>query len=59
MGERGLSEAAAFARIAAQMPDEDKAALADHVLLNRGTRDLLDEQTDRVLREILDERTCR
>jgi dephospho-CoA kinase len=46
--ERGMSEEEARARIAAQMPLEEKAEVADIVLDNDGTLDELEHQVDRL-----------
>jgi dephospho-CoA kinase len=45
--QRGLTEADARARIAAQATDEQRAAVADVVLDNSGTREQLAAQVDR------------
>lgn len=47
LGERGLPEADARARIAAQATDEQRRAAADVVLDNSGTREQLAEQVER------------
>jgi dephospho-CoA kinase len=52
--ERGLGRAAAAARIAAMMPLNEKVRLADYVLVNEGSRDVLKRQTERMLRRILE-----
>lgn len=52
LARRGLSEADARARIASQMPLGQKMERADYVLYNGGSVELLEEQTDRVLRRI-------
>ncbi len=44
---RGMDEADARARLAAQMPLEDKAAFADVLLDNEGTLEELEAQVDR------------
>jgi dephospho-CoA kinase len=49
--ERGLSEDDARARIAAQATDEQRRAVADVVLDNRGTQEDLESQVDRFWRE--------
>ncbi|MDQ1513001.1 MAG: dephospho-CoA kinase [Microbacteriaceae bacterium] len=49
--ERGLSGDDARARIAAQASDDQRRAVADVVLDNRGTRDDLESQVDRFWRE--------
>ena len=45
---RGLTEADARARIAAQASDEERRAIADHVVRNDGDRADLDEAVDRL-----------
>ena len=45
---RGLSEADARARIAAQATDEERRAIADHVVRNDGDLAALDEAVDRL-----------
>lgn len=45
----GLDERATEARLAAQLPLEEKRALADHVIDNAGSLDELYQSTDRVL----------
>jgi dephospho-CoA kinase len=52
--DRGMSEADAWARIAAQAPLEDKLAVATHVIWNEGSLKDLREATDRVAVELLD-----
>ena len=52
--ERGLSRARAEARIRAQLPVSRKAAMADYVLLNEGSMDVLEEQTMRVVGRVLE-----
>jgi dephospho-CoA kinase len=49
--ERGLTEDDARARIAAQATDEQRRAVADVVLDNRGTQEDLESQVDRFWRE--------
>jgi len=51
---RGLSEYDARKRIAAQMAVNRKASLADYVINNVEGKDLLKEQTIRVLRSIME-----
>ncbi|WP_426566958.1 dephospho-CoA kinase [Angustibacter sp. McL0619] len=46
--ERGLPEAEATARMAAQASDDDRRAVADVVIDNGGTRESLHEQVDRL-----------
>jgi dephospho-CoA kinase len=48
MRDRGMSEAAIRARIAAQAPLEDKAAVADVLLDNEGPLEELEGQVDRL-----------
>lgn len=52
LATRGLSEAAADDRIAAQMKTVEKMKWADFVVSNQGTLAMLGEQIDRVLRRI-------
>jgi dephospho-CoA kinase len=47
MRERGMSEAAIRARIDAQLPLEEKAAVADILIDNEGTIEELEGQVDR------------
>jgi dephospho-CoA kinase len=47
--ERGLSEEAARQRMAAQIPTEDKALRADHVIWTSGTTSETDAQVDELL----------
>lgn len=51
---RGFSEAEVERRIGAQLPVAVKAARADYVVVNNGTRDVLLKQTERVLERILE-----
>jgi dephospho-CoA kinase len=51
--KRGMTAAAARARIRAQWPHEKKSDLADYVVVNNGTVAVLEEQVDRVVRTIL------
>jgi dephospho-CoA kinase len=51
--ERGLTEAAAHQRLAAQWPTEKKASRADFVIGTSGTFGDTDTQVDYVLRQIL------
>ena len=46
--ERAMSEDAIRARIAAQLPIEDKAAVADVIVDNEGTLEDLERQVDRI-----------
>ena len=50
---RGLSDEEAKRRIAVQMPLWRKSELADYVIVNAGSREILREQTRRVLRHVL------
>jgi len=50
--ERGLTEEQVRERIRAQMPLERKMEYADYVIVNCGTKELLGEQTRRVLASI-------
>ncbi|MGH2530434.1 MAG: dephospho-CoA kinase [Actinomycetota bacterium] len=50
--ERGLSEAAIRARIAAQLPLEVKAEVADVIIDNEGSTEELEGQVDRVWRDL-------
>jgi dephospho-CoA kinase len=50
--DRGMSEEQVRARIAAQAPSEDKAAVADVLLDNDGTLDELREQVDRLWNDL-------
>lgn len=52
--QRGLSEQEARLRMAAQMPLRDKIRRADYVIVNNGTKEMLREQTLRVLDSILE-----
>jgi dephospho-CoA kinase len=46
--DRGMSEEAVRARIAAQAPLQDKAAVADFLIDNEGSREELERQVDRI-----------
>ena len=48
MRQRGMSESSIRARIEAQAPLEDKAAVADFLVDNEGTLDELESQVDRL-----------
>ena len=48
LAARGMDEDDARARLAAQMPLEDKAAVADVLLDNEGTQAELEAQVDRL-----------
>ena len=50
--DRGLTEAEARSRVAAQLPLAEKMERADRVLFNCGTPDLLREQTKRMMRSL-------
>jgi dephospho-CoA kinase len=52
--DRGLSEADARKRMRAQMETDRKTELADFVVMNNGTEEMLREQTRRVMRSILE-----
>jgi dephospho-CoA kinase len=52
MRDRGMSEAAIRARIAAQLPLEEKAAVADVLIENDGSLEDLERQVDRVWAEL-------
>ena len=51
--ERGMSDAEARQRIAAQWPTEEKAARADFVIRTDGSVEKTDEQVDTILRSLL------
>ena len=51
--ERGMSDAEARQRIAAQWPTEEKAARADFVIRTDGSVQETDEQVDKILRSLL------
>jgi dephospho-CoA kinase len=51
--ERGMSDADAQQRIAAQWPTEEKAARADFVIRTDGSVQETDEQVDKILRSLL------
>ena len=51
---RGLTRREAQQRIASQWPLSRKMAMADYVILNNGTRELLRRQTRKVLQRILE-----
>jgi dephospho-CoA kinase len=52
MRQRGMSEASIRARIDAQAPLEDKAALADFIVDNEGTLDELESQVERLWNDL-------
>jgi dephospho-CoA kinase len=52
--QRGMSEADARARIAAQAPLEDKLAVADIVITNDGDLEALDAQVKQVWRDLVE-----
>ncbi len=58
MRERGMSEAAVHARIAAQLPLEAKAEAADVIVDNEGSLDELEGQVDRVWQKLLNRATA-
>ena len=51
---RGMSDADARQRLAAQLPAAEKAARADHVIDTGGTFEETDAQVDRVLKALTD-----
>ena len=51
--DRGLSQAAALQRVAAQMPAEEKAARADYVIRTDGTAENTNAQVERIWRTLL------
>ncbi len=53
MRERGMSETAVHARIAAQLPLEAKAEAADVIVDNEGSLEELDGQVDRVWQKLV------
>ena len=55
--ERGLTEVAALARIRAQLTQAEKMERARFVIYNCGSRELLREQTERVMRSLRGERS--
>jgi dephospho-CoA kinase len=52
MRQRGMSEASIRARIDAQAPLEDKAAVADFIVDNEGTLDELESQVERLWNDL-------
>ncbi|HET7929646.1 MAG TPA: dephospho-CoA kinase [Actinomycetota bacterium] len=52
MRQRGMSEASIRARIEAQAPLEDKAAVADFLVDNEGTLDELESQVERLWNDL-------
>ena len=54
MRDRGLRDEQIRQRLGAQWPVETKMHMADYVLYNSGTKELLKEQTSRVVRRILE-----
>jgi dephospho-CoA kinase len=54
LAARNLSDEEARLRLAAQMPPSRKMELADYVIFNNGTLDMLRQQTRRVLQSILE-----
>ena len=56
LADRGLSESDARARIEAQMSTAGKAARADHVIYNDGTRESLEMSAMKVMDKILESR---
>lgn len=59
MRERAMGEEAIRARIAAQLPLEEKAAVADVIVDNEGTLDDLEGQVDRLWAELRARETAR
>ena len=57
LAARGVPRDEALRRIGAQMPVDEKAALADHVIDNSGTRDETDAQVVEVYRRLRGELT--
>lgn len=55
--KRGMSAAAAMARIKAQWPQEKKSDLSDYVIVNNGTVDVLEEQVSRIVKSILERKS--
>lgn len=51
--DRGLSHGEALQRLAAQMPQEEKAARADFLVRTDGTREETDAQVEQIWRQIL------
>ena len=54
LAQRGLTEAEIDQRLAAQMPLMEKMLKADFVVVNDGSEDLLNRQTVRVLRRLME-----
>ena len=54
LAQRGMPERQARARIAAQASDDERRALADHVIDNSGSREQLAEVIEAVWRELCD-----
>lgn len=52
VSERGMTEEQVRARMAAQLPSEDKVRLADVVIDNDGTIDRLEQRVDRLWRDL-------
>jgi len=52
-GIRGMSEADARARIAAQVSDAERRAVADHVITNAGSAEDLDRQVERLWTDLV------
>jgi len=59
LANRGMSRADAAARMAAQATREDRLAAADYVIVNNGSLEDLDRETDRVWSELLKKRDSR
>lgn len=58
LADRGLTEAEASARIAAQWPVERKMELSDYVVCNEGTPERLQRQLDLVMESLVEMRLC-
>lgn len=59
LANRGMDREAAAARMAAQASREDRLAAADYVIVNNGTMEDLDRETDRVWSELVSQRDSR
>lgn len=57
LGDRGMSPAEALARIRSQWTQAEKMERSDYVIYNCGSKELLREQTERMMRSIRGERT--
>ena len=56
LANRGMDREAAAARMAAQASRDDRLAAADYVIMNDGTLEDLDRETDRVWSELVSQR---